>query len=160
MRIRLNRFTALLLLLLLAPIVIPLKLLKRLTGSDKKPEYSSTIECDPLTYTGDRPLVVALWATWATVWKVSTAQIIHEVKNEFAGRCEFIYVEGIDRSIGAKYGVKVLPAVLVFHGGKEVARFINLLNADELRQAIHDIAGAEQDAGKDRRINCWRKFSD
>jgi hypothetical protein len=139
MLIRLNRFTALILLLLLAPIVIPIKLFRRLTGSNKKPEYSSTIRCDPLTYAGDPPLVVAVWATWASVWKIAIAQIMSEMQTEFAGKCEFMYIEGTARGGPENYGAAVLPAVLVFHGGREVARFINLIDANKLRQSLSDL---------------------
>ena len=140
MRLTINRLTAGLLLLLLAPVVLPLKLYRWVTGAGRKPSYHSTVEGDPLAYTGEQPLVVSLWASWATVWKVATEQIVRELQAEFAGRCEFAYVEVTGRAIEEKYGVQVTPAVLVFHGGREIGRFINLLEADELRSCVSKAA--------------------
>jgi hypothetical protein len=142
MRIRVNRLTAVLLLILLAPIALPLKLYRWVTGTGKKPAYPNTLEGDPLAYAGPRPVVVSLWATWATVWSVATEQIIRELQTEFAGKCEFVYIEAVDRSVKAKYGVDVVPAVLVFHGGQEVGRFINLLEADALRRCVAERTGS------------------
>lgn len=58
MRIRLNRFTALLLLILLLPIVLPIKLYRWVTATGTKPVYQITLEGDPLAYFGERPVVV------------------------------------------------------------------------------------------------------
>ncbi len=146
MRIRVNRVTAALLLLLLAPIVLPIRFYRWLTGKGKKPTYANTLESDPLAYAGQRPLVVSLWATWATVWSVATERIIRELQTEFADRCEFVYIEAADRSVTASFRVDVVPAVLVFHGGQEVARFINLLEADALRQCLAQLAAREAEA--------------
>lgn len=142
MRIVLNRFTASLLLLVLAPVLIPLKAVRRLTGGRNKPGYSSTLDGDPLAYGGERPVVVAVWADWATVWRVATAEVMDEMKHEFAGRCEFVCVEGGGKEVGAKYGVDVLPVVIVYHRGKEVTRFVNLRDANDLRAALAPLAVA------------------
>ena len=133
---RLNRFTAGLLLLLLAPVALPLKLYRWLTRTSEKPEYGSTVEGDPLAYSGDKPLVVSLWATWASVWKVATEAIIRDLQTEFAGRCEFAFVEVTGTGVQERYGVQVVPAVLVFQGGIERARFVNLTEAGELRSFL------------------------
>jgi thioredoxin-like negative regulator of GroEL len=147
MRIRLNRFTALLLLILL----LPIKLYRWLTGTGKKPVYPSTLEGDPLAYSGERPVVVALWATWASVWSAATEQIVRDLHSEFAGKCEFVYIEATGRSVLEKYGVEVIPTVLVFHGGREVGRFINLLEAAELRECVAQRVAAEPGVAPDPR---------
>ena len=136
MIIRLNRITGALLLVLLAPIVLPIKLYRWVTGTGKKPAYANTLEGDPLVYAGPLPVVISLWASWATVWSVATEQIIRGLQVEFAGKCEFVYIEAVDRSVNDKYNVDVMPAVLVFHRGQEVGRFINLLEADALRKCV------------------------
>lgn len=138
MQIRLNRFTALLLLVLLLPIVLPIKLYRWVTGTGKKPVYSSTLEGDPLAYSGERPVVVALWATWASVWWAATEQIVRDLQSEFAGKSEFVYVQATRRGVLEKYRVEIVPAVLVFQRGQELGRFINLLDAESLRQLLRE----------------------
>ena len=93
MRITLNRFTAGLLLILLSPIVLPIKLLNAVTGRCKKPTYIGTIEGDPFAYDGDRPVLIAIWATWASIWQAATEKVVEHLKNEFSGKYEFAYVE-------------------------------------------------------------------
>ena len=143
MRIKLNRFTAGLLLLVLLPIVVPIRLWKRLTGRGRPPAYTNTINVDPFAYDGPRPLVVAMWASYATVWKVATEQVIEQLRGEFAGKCEFVYIDGSrPASADPRLNVDVLPAVVVFHGGREVGRFVNLLDPDEPRKLLGGLAGA------------------
>lgn len=144
MAIRLNRFVALLLLILLSPIVLPIWLYRWLTGTGKKPVYENTLEGDPTSYTGERPVVVALWATWASVWSAATEQIVVNLQQKFAGRCEFAYVEATSRGLLEKYGTDVVPTVIVFQNCQEVGRFVNLLDGEELERCLEErLAAAE-----------------
>lgn len=146
MAIRLNRLVALFLLILLSPIVLPIWLYRWLTGTGKKPVYENTLEGDPKSYTGERPVVVALWATWASVWSAATEQIVVNLHQKFAGRCEFAYVEATSRGVLEKYGADVVPTVLVLQNCQEVGRFVNLLDGAELERCLEErlaMAGAE-----------------
>jgi len=146
MAIRLNRFVAVLLFILLSPIVLPIWLYRWLTGKGKKPVYENTLEGDPTSYTGERPVVVALWATWASVWNAATEQIVMNLQTKFQGRCEFVYVEATSRGVLAKYGTDIVPAVIVMERGQEVGRFVNLLDGAVLERCLEErlaMAGAE-----------------
>jgi hypothetical protein len=136
MRITLNRVTAGLLRIVLIPIILPIKLLNALTGRGKKPAYVSTIPGDPLAYDGDRPLLIAVWAGWASVWRIATEKVVEQLKEEFSGKCEFAYVECADRSVTNAYRADVVPVLILRHRGQELARFANTLEADPVRQAI------------------------
>jgi hypothetical protein len=136
MQIVVNRWTALLLLIVLLPFIIPIKLYQWLTGTGKKPTYFNTLEGDPRAYAGDRPVVIALWAMGLTVWEVATEQIVQQLQNEFDGKCEFVYVEAVTFAVEEDYKVDNIPAVLVLHHGQEVGRFLNLMEPNELRQCI------------------------
>lgn len=138
MAIRLNRFVALLLLILLSPIMLPIWFYRWLTGSGKKPVYENTLEGDPTSYTGERPVVVALWATWASVWNTATEQIVVDLQNKFASRCEFVYVEATSRGVLEKFGADVVPTVIVLERGQEVGRFVNLLDSEELERCLEE----------------------
>jgi thioredoxin-like negative regulator of GroEL len=143
---RINRFVALLLLILLSPIVLPIRLYRWLTGTGKKPVYENTLEGDPLSYTGERPVVVALWATWASVWNAATARIVVDLQKKFAGRCEFVYVEATSRGVLETYGADIVPTVLVIQNRQEVGRFVNLLDGEEFERCLAErlaVAGTE-----------------
>ena len=123
-------------LIILFPVVLVIRLLRMLTGGRKKPVYVGTIDGDPLTYMGDRPLVIAVWATSASVWKAATEQVIERLKTELAGRCEFAYVECNSTEVRERYKATVVPLVVIWHRGKEVSRFVNVLKSDEIRQSL------------------------
>ncbi len=140
MRITLTRFTSGLLRVLLTPIVLPIKLLSAVTGRGKKPAYASTIAGDPLAYSGDRPVLIAVWASWAGVWRAATEQVVEQLRGEFAGSCEFAYVECDSSTIKDAYRADVVPVLILRHRGHELARFVNTLEAARVRQAIAEVA--------------------
>jgi hypothetical protein len=136
LKIMLNRFIARLLLILLSPILLPIKLFNAVTGGGQKPTYIGTIEGDPLGYGGDRPLLIAVWATWASVWRAATEGVVQQLKDEFSGKCEFAYVECANRAVMDAYGANVVPVLILRHRGQELARFVNTLEVEEVRKAI------------------------
>jgi hypothetical protein len=141
MEITLNRFTAGLLLIALYPIVLLVRLFKAVTGGGKKLAYVGTVEGDPLAYVGDRPIIIAVWATWASVWQAATAGIVEQLKGEFSGKCEFAYVECVDRSVMDAYGASVVPVLILRLRGQDLARFVNALDAEQVRKAIRECIG-------------------
>jgi thioredoxin-like negative regulator of GroEL len=135
MMIRLNRFTAILLMVLLYPLVLVSRLVRFLTGQ-RKPVYLGTIEGDPLAYSGEKPLLIAVWAEGAAVWTAATAEVVEQLKAEFAGRCEFAYVEAASRQVTEAYQAEVVPVLILRHHGKEIGRFVNTLGAEAVEAAI------------------------
>src|ERR1700733_3487679 len=115
MQIKLNRFTAGLLRILLTPVVLLIKLMNAVTGRGQKTSYTSTIDGDPLAYDGDRPVLIAVWASWASVWRAATATVVEQLKDEFSGKCEFAYVECVDRSVNDLYRADVVPVLILRH---------------------------------------------
>src|SRR5579862_6095858 len=108
MMIKLNKRRAIFLLILLFPIVMVIKAIKWISGERKK-VYINTVDIDPLIYTGDKPMVVSVWASWAGVWGI-TEKLVDGLKDAYAGKCEFVYVEGNSPEILKKYKVgMVLP---------------------------------------------------
>jgi hypothetical protein len=49
--------------------------------------------------------------------------------------CEFAYVEA-SRTVMQTYGAGVIPVLILRHHGKEIARFVNTLGPEDVRQAI------------------------
>jgi thiol-disulfide isomerase/thioredoxin len=141
MRIPLNRFTRILLLTLLVPIVVVKRAFRFLTGK-KKPQYQNTIVADPLAYTGSRPIVISIWATWATVWNVTAEKIVVELQKEFSDRCEFAFVEASSREVVRLYGVKVVPTIILRQNGQDVERFVNMVDGAKLRTVLTRVCAA------------------
>ena len=137
MKIRLSRIGTIVLIVLLFPIVATLRLVRflRRRGETKR-VYRSSIDGDPLAYSGDRPLLIALWADWAHIWQVATHGIVEQLQREFAGRCEFAYVDASRPAVRAAYGTPVVPTLILRKRGAEIVRFVNVLKADEVKSAV------------------------
>lgn len=140
MAIRINRVTASVLLVLLYPLVLAVRLARLLTGH-RKPVYVGTIEGDPLEYAGDKPVLIAVWAEWASVWTAATAGLVAQLQAEFAGGCEFAYVEASSKAVTERYDANIVPVLILRHRGAEVGRFVNTLGLEEVRPAIAAVAG-------------------
>jgi hypothetical protein len=137
MPIRLTRFRTILLVIVLLPFVAVLRFVRRLRRRQKqKPRYTSSIDGDPLAYAGDRPILIAVWADWSHIWEVATSGIVDRLRQEFAGRWEFVYVEVNSRAVSDAYGAHVVPTLILRHHGVEIARFVNVLKDEDVRSAM------------------------
>ena len=139
MLIKLNRFTAILLFLLISPIAVPILLYRWVTGTGYNPVYQNTVEGDPFAYAGDKPIIISVWAKWAGIWKTSTDEIIQQVRSEYGDRCEFGYIEITNLKQYDEIGVNVAPTVIVRHKGIEVDRFPNMFEREPLESALRKV---------------------
>jgi hypothetical protein len=135
MQIRLTRFRTIVLMILLLPFIAILRLVRGLRRREK-PVYESSIDGAPLDYVGDNPILIAVWADWAHIWDVATSGIVEQLRQEFAGRCEFAYVEATSRAVRAAYGAQAVPTLILRHHGADIERFVNVLRQDDVRSAI------------------------
>ncbi len=140
MRIGISRVSAIAIIGLLFPIVLAIRVLRFMTGH-RKPVYKGTIDGDALAYAGDMPVLIAVWAESASVWTAATADVVEQLRIEFAGRCEFAYVQATSKSVTESYGAGIVPVLILRHRGTEVGRFVNTMEADEVRPAIEAILG-------------------
>jgi hypothetical protein len=136
MRIRLTRLAAIILLILLFPFVVSLRLVRVLRRRRAETVLTGSIDGDPLAYTGDAPVLIALWADWATVWQVATRGVVEQLEREFAGRCEFAYVDASARTVRGAYGAAVVPTLILRQHGTDIERFVNVLKVEDVRSAI------------------------
>jgi thioredoxin 1 len=74
------------------------------------------------------PVVVDFTAAWCAPCR-ALKPILRELAQEQAGALEVVTVDGDESpSIAQRYGVRGFPTLLVFMGGREVARNIGLTN--------------------------------
>ena len=87
----------------------------------------------------DKPVLVDFYATWCPPCKL-LAPTIGELANEYAGRVEFIKVDG-DKSpkLVSEYRIEGYPTVLIFKGGKPAKKLVGLRHADEYRRAMDSL---------------------
>lgn len=140
MRVSVDRVSVLFLRTLIYPLVLVSRVFRYL-GGNRKPVYESTLDGDPLAYDGELPVLIAVWSEDASVWTAATADIVQQLKKEFAGRCEFAYVEATSRSVTQRYAADIVPVLILRHRGRELGRFVNTMELDEVRPEIEAIAG-------------------
>ena len=85
-----------------------------------------------------RPVLVEFGATWCASCK-ALAPIVHKIAEERTGRVD-VGVVDLDEapSVAARLGIRGVPTLVVFAGGKEVARHVGLTSHARLAQIVDD----------------------
>ena len=80
----------------------------------------------------DKPVLVDFGATWCGPCKI-LAPIVEKLADEYKGKVKVGKLD-IDDSPGvaSKFGIRSVPTVLVFRGGKESGRHVGVTNKDTL----------------------------
>jgi thioredoxin 1 len=93
-----------------------------------------TFEAEVLS--APEPVLVDFTATWCSPCR-ALLPILHKLSVEGAGRLKVVKVDS-DASPGlaTRFGVRALPTVIAFAGGKEVARHAGLTTREKLLKMI------------------------
>ena len=82
------------------------------------------------------PVVVDFWAVWCGPCRM-IAPIVDELSQEYSGKVEF-YKLNVDENpqVSMKYGIRSIPTLLVFKGGKPVDQVVGALPKRELKKHV------------------------
>ena len=83
-----------------------------------------------------QPVLVDFWATWCGPCRM-IAPIIEEIATEYGAKLKVTKVDvDSNPSISARYGIKGIPTLLIFKGGKVVDQVVGAASKQQLLQRL------------------------
>src|SRR5258705_10188784 len=84
----------------------------------------------------DKPVLVDFWATWCAPCRM-LEPTVDAVAEEFAATARVVKVNVDDNpSISQQYGIKGIPTLILFKGGKEEERVVGATSKDSISRMI------------------------
>jgi thioredoxin 2 len=88
------------------------------------------------------PVLIDFWASWCGPCHMMAPEI-DKVATRTAGRALILKVDtDANAELSARYGIRSIPTVMIFQGGKEVQRSAGVQPAATLEQLLHRHAPA------------------
>jgi thioredoxin 1 len=84
----------------------------------------------------DRPVLVDFWATWCAPCRMLEPTVA-AVAEKFAATARVVKVNVDDNpSISQRYGIKGIPTLILFKGGKEEERVVGATSKESISRMI------------------------
>ena len=103
---------------------------------DTKPIELNEENFDEVLVNSDIPVVVDFWAPWCGPCKMF-GPTFEKVAQDFPLKALFTKVNTeSEQNLGARMGIRSIPTLIIFKGGKEVERVSGALDASSLKSLV------------------------
>ncbi len=97
----------------------------------------STFEADVIG--SDLPVLVDFWAPWCGPCRM-VAPIVEELAEEYEGKVKFVKLNTDENpQVAGKYGIRSIPTLLVFKGGKPVGQIVGFRPKSDLEKRLQEV---------------------
>ena len=89
----------------------------------------------------DQPVLVDFWATWCGPCR-TIAPIVEELASDYDGKAKVVKLD-VDNNpqTAMKYGIRSIPSLLFFKGGKPVDQMVGVVPKRVLADKLDTLAG-------------------